>query len=483
VGVPPAPGPLAPAAAAAPDGFKLLKTSPESGIVGASFTITGDALPANKPVTFVWVTVDGSYAMNVLPDTVQYTDRTFVQRREVLAPSTGSAVVDAEGHLTAAFAAPDDYGGIHDIYAVIDGQEIGKAGYALLRHVTVSPVSGPVGTPISISVQGLGWKPYESTMSLIWDNKYTGFLAATTTRGTVTGLVRAAGPVGKHSVEVGGASAAVPYLNWDQSPVSQFPNYSFAFTVTADRVAPSNTLDWPDDRYVAANPTAKTTASASASLMPGSAAALSPASGPVDSAATLQATGLPAGVPLDLAWVSAVGNRVSPSGWSLENTPLGQRTAGADGSLTAAINVPDDVGGWHSLQLLQAGKVLVEAPYFVQRSLVSVTPARVKAGEDFTVELKGVGWTELDNGVAVDYDNGYMGYACGFNSHGDVLLHLKASGGPGTHLIDIYPMLFQGSGQPPWDYQMPILGFGQDAPGLSLGYRLPAFRLAIEVGG
>ena len=47
-------------------------------------------------------------------------------------------------------------------------------------------------------------------------------------------------------------------------------------------------------------------------------------------------------------------------------------------------------------------------------------PKVVKAGQPFIVQLKGVGWTQLDNTIAVTYDNGYIGYACGFNSNGDV---------------------------------------------------------------
>ncbi len=60
----------------------------------------------------------------------------------------------------------------------------------------------------------------------------------------------------------------------------------------------------------------------------------------------------------------------------------------------------------------------------------------------FNVHLKGVGWTQLDNTIAVTYDNRYVGYGCGFNSNGDVVLNLVATGGPGTHLIDIYPLLY-----------------------------------------
>ena len=121
-------------------------------------------------------------------------------------------------------------------------------------------------------------------------------------------------------------------------------------------------------------------------------------------------------------------------------------------------------------------------PYFVNRSFVSITK-RVKAGQRFTIHLKGVGWTQIDNTLAVTYDNSYIGYGCGFNTNGDVVMNLLATGAPGTHLIDIYPMLY--TQQPAYPYpplgMMPLLSFNRDAPGLALGYRLPAMRLAITV--
>jgi hypothetical protein len=72
-----------------------------------------------------------------------------------------------------------------------------------------------------------------------------------------------------------------------------------------------------------------------------------------------------------------------------------------------------------------------------------------------------------------------VGYACGFNSNGDVAMPLVATGGPGTHLIDLYPMVYNGQDKKPW-YWAPVLTFAQDFPGLSVGYRLPAFHLAIH---
>jgi hypothetical protein len=68
------------------------------------------------------------------------------------------------------------------------------------------------------------------------------------------------------------------------------------------------------------------------------------------------------------------------------------------------------------VKLAERNHVLVEVPYYVERSLVRVKPKRVKVGEPFITQIKGVGWTELDNSSAVTYDNAAMGYACGFTA-------------------------------------------------------------------
>ena len=138
------------------------------------------------------------------------------------------------------------------------------------------------------------------------------------------------------------------------------------------------------------------------------------------------------------------------------------------------MTVPDGLGGWHVIQLLQDGKVMAQEPYFVKRSVVGISTLRMKAGTHFTVHLKGVGWTQLDNTIAVDYDNSYVGYGCGFNSNGDVVLNLIATGGPGTHLIDMYPLLY--TQQPSYantPYGMvPVLDVREGLPGP--GARVPA---------
>ena len=182
-----------------------------------------------------------------------------------------------------------------------------------------------------------------------------------------------------------------------------------------------------------------------------------------------------------MRWATAQGTRATTSGWTLVSLPLKQETADAAGKLATSITIPDNLGGWHAVLFVQNGSIKAQVPYYVERSVISISPTTVKAGEVFTIHIKGIGWTELDNTFAVTYDNGYVGYACGFYSKGDVTMNMVATGAPGTHLIDLYPALYKGKATDTWLEQVPILSFKQDAPGLALGYRLPAIRLAITV--
>ena len=131
--------------------------------------------------------------------------------------------------------------------------------------------------------------------------------------------------------------------------------------------------------------------------------------------------------------------------WAFSTIPLGTATAAADGTLNTKITVPDGLGGWHAVQLVQGSTTMAQVPFFVKRSFASAQPISdltLHAGQHFTIHLKGLGWTQLDNTIAVDYDNAYMGYGCGFNSQGDTVLDMVATGAPGTHLIDMYPLLY-----------------------------------------
>jgi hypothetical protein len=476
-GVAALPGPLAaPAVPAVSMG--LLKVSPDTAVPGAKFTVSGGGLPANRPVQLTWGTANVTWLLDPRPDSVDYLGRQTTKFPVVLATTQ----TDATGSFAALLSVPKDWGGIHDLYAVVDGVQYAKGGILLARRASISPKSGPIGTDITVTYSGLGSSLYEGGGALLWDSKFAGVMTSVWTRGVAVAHIRAAGPVGKHVLTLRNSLSA-GYLNVPQSPLPWTTEFNLGFTVTKDNGPPAQRLDWPskvaptlDQRTTMSviGPASSTTASAK----------LSTSAGTVSTKVSVSASGLKPGA-VDLEWATVAGNRVNCTGtcWTTVQVPLGSATAGADGSLASSITVPDGLGGWHAVQIVQNGSVVAQVPYYVKRSFAGTQHIVVKQGKSFTVHLKGLGWTQLDNTVAVDYDNSYVGYGCGFNSQGDVVLHLVATGGPGTHLIDGYPLLY--TQQPAYantQYGMiPFLSYAQDEPGLALGYQLPAIRLAITV--
>ncbi len=457
-----------------------VKSTPDVAVPGRAFTVSGTGLPANKDVSIVWMTANVTYILDARADSVDY----IGEKADKVAVQIGTGKTDASGKLSVMLKVPQDFGGLHDFYVVAGGVQIAKGGYLVSKTVKISPTKGPIGTPITITVSGLGSPTYERSGAVLYDNHFAGTFAGNWTRGVSRFVIRAAGPVGKHTVSIMPSSHTVSYLNIEQSPVPWQVYSNNTFTVTKDNGRPPVEVAWP--KNVAATLDAKTTF-ATTGLAEGTAATatLEKSSGTVLSKMGVSASGLTPNAPVDIVWSTVVGNRVNCTGtcWGFTSIPLAQATAAADGTVKSSITVPDNLGGWHEVQFVQGGKVATQVPFYVKRSFVSISPLRVKAGQQFSVHFKGVGWTQLDNTLAVTYDNSYIGYGCGFNSNGDVVMNLVATGAPGTHLLDVYPLLYTQS--PAYPYMplamVPLLSYAADAPGLALGYQLPAFRLAITV--
>jgi len=144
-----------------PADLKLMKAQPDTGHSGDRVTISGDGLPPGKSLELMWATWQGKYVTEVARADVKYIDRSFEKKRV----SLGSFPVDSAGKLSAVVTIPDDYGETHDIFGVVDGTDVSRTGFRIIREVTFSPTSGPVGTPITITVAGLGLQWFTSTMA------------------------------------------------------------------------------------------------------------------------------------------------------------------------------------------------------------------------------------------------------------------------------------------------------------------------------
>ena len=487
-----------------------LSVSPESGVTGDKFKITGTTLPVNTPLTLVWATNDATWVTDVQPNTVNYmgVSRTkyFVDIATIKTDSSGNFVY--EGKI------PADFGALHDIYAVMSGVAVGHGAAQVARSFKITPKSGPIGTLITVEYTGLGSDVYGAGAALLYDNKYAGQMLARWTRGTARATITATGPVGKHWIQ---AHAAInfSYLNIIQSPNPfGFPGAE-AFTVTKDPGIQKPTVVYPPT----ATPTVEQrTLLSNAGLNPATTAtmSLSNGSGPVLSKTTVKVTGLSTKGTHNIVWSTVTGNRfncTTGTCWVYNPIPLANAEV-IDGTLSSEVTIPDHLGGWHVIQVKQDNVIQAQASFYVKQSIMpqldkkgkvasmgiasfdgrrtpevlakgqaGVPKTSFKEGEEFTISVKGVGWTQMDNTLALSYDNAYIGYGCGFNSNGYVVFRLRATGGPGTHVINLRPLMY--TPQPSFANTpfglVPMLTWDKDFPGLALGYQIPMMTFMINI--
>jgi hypothetical protein len=158
---------------------------------------------------------------------------------------------------------------------------------------------------------------------------------------------------------------------------------------------------------------------------------------------------------LPVSWSTRVGNNLK--GFNIVEKPLKNVTSGASGSFTFAMQVPSDLEGDH---FISVGNLTLNsnATLYIQRDAM-ITPDEGPVGTEITIQLLGTGWDFNTNIVVIDYDNSYVGFACGFNSQGNITVTIPAVGAPGLHTIDLYPSIYLGPPEPSqiMVYRYPIM--------------------------
>ena len=441
---------------------KLELTYDKPVMVGSNVHVVATGLPPGKTVDLKWGTVSGGW---LIEDYYYFRGKKFSETTT----SLGTFMVDANGRMDTTFTIPEDYGGVHEVTATLDGNAVAQNGIEVTQNFEMTPLSGPVGTPVELRVKGLGWRTLESTWVVNWDNNVVGFVSAVSTHGSAVARFRAAGPVGDHPVKIYTGWQGQSYLNFQQAPNAYLPRPDFTFRIKPGKSSTLAAYAEPYQAYDLPNPTAQL---ANAKIK------LTPLQGPVGTRAVLRGEGFPANSTLDLVWQSYAGNRVSGGGFAPQDKPLQKVTVSSDGKIELPMTIPDDLGGRHGLQLRDGDKPVAQTYFAIETSIVSITPASGPAGTPVSIHLKGVGWTEYDNIYAATYDNAYMGYLCGFNSQGDVVINFKAAGAPGEHMIDLFPGIYQGpANETQLLYRIPQLTYADDHP----GNKIPALHFKFEV--
>ena len=443
--------------------LKSLTLTPATGarpVAGAEIVAAAAGLPPNRTVDLMWGTVDGGW---VVEDGYRFRGKRFTDRSKPL----GRAQVDGAGRLVTHFTIPEDFGGMHSVTVADAGKPVAQGGIEVTQTFEVHPSEGPIGTLVELRVTGFGWRTMDSTWVVNWDNREVGYVSATDTHGKAVARFRATGPVGAHEIAVYTGYMGQSYLNHEQAPNAYLPRPRFAFRVTPGAAQAGGYIEPYQPQKVRA---------AEISVA-GAGLSITPAQGPVKTRAVLAGNGFPADASVSLIWGTQVGSRVSGNGFAPQERQLATLTVAADGRLEAALSIPEDLGGMHTLSIRAGDKTLARAFFAIETSVVSISPTSGPAGTPVTIHLKGVGWTDVDNIYVATYDNAYMGYVCGFNSQGDVVINFSAAGSVGTHLIDFYPGIYQGSDKDQQLYRLPQLTYADDHP----GNKIPALRFTFDV--
>jgi hypothetical protein len=404
--------------------------SPSKGIAGATIAVSGSGFQPGEAVKLLWETVDGK--VTVIGG-YMFGGHEFQNKTRVLS----EVAANGDGAISASVVIPHDYGGYHQVEA--EGSEGSAASFTffMMPHLSMSPSSGPVGSKVVFTGNGFGWTVgLDDAWQVDYDNKYLGYFTAIESKGNVTFSIYASGDVGLHRISVYVNPYGPTYLNLQEAfqEFAQLPRFNFDFELTEGQPqVPSSEVIW----NVAPNVT-------SSQVRSGAQLSVDPASGTVGTMLTISGFGFKPGEDLNLTWGSVAGAYISPTGFINTSIPMPPAKADSSGHFETGFKVPYDVGGFHTIRAQGSAGSATNSSFFIVRS-VEISPTSGPPGTMITIHIYGVGWKSWENIVAVDYDNGYTGYACALGSQpGNITILLSAIGSSGLHTIDLYPSIFRG---------------------------------------
>ncbi len=440
-----------------PDGGYVgqLTVTPDHGPVGTPIKVAGAGLPPNQEFELIWRTVKGQWRVSQ----AQYLGREYTP----VAYQLARLRTDGAGQFVTTFRSPEDFGFSHDIVVQQGRRVFTQAGFSIDMSVSLSPKNGPVGTDVTVSATGIGWRELQNSWLLLYDNKFTGWVSAVSTAGSARFTIPATGNPGTHVVEIVHGEFTFPYRNMQQSPQPDRPQFALHFTMTEGPPVLPVSPELQRQSKVRG-------------LTPSGALMALPSFGKVGTPMVVRGSGFTPNKTLQLDWTTVTGNRVGGNGWEEASSVVATASADVNGSAAFHFNVPDDLGGAHQLSVADdTGRRT--GTFWITPSAASLSVDQGNAGTPFKIRLKGVGWTETANIYTIVYDNNYVGYACGFNSQGEVEIPLVATGDPGWHFIDLYPAIYKGTESRPRNFRIPQLTYAADHPGEDL----PHFRFAFRV--
>jgi len=531
-----------------------ITTTPSKGIVGSKISVTGQGFAPNTNLILNWGSDNVSWTLGGNP-----TQTTGVNAIPVQWKLT-DVQTNASGSFTVQVTAPVDNGGPHAIQAystngtALPGVEI----FTLIPSFAISSTSGPAGSPIKVTANGLGYSAYSTSYHVLWDNKYFGYMTGVTTHGEGNFTFYAVGTVGLHYIDIYQGYPGPGYLNAEQIPSpSNLESYDppyipfhATYTITSGQVVSQSSstalialplislsivlaafvftpimafqsrksgkgfstsaigrivvivviaalliagtgvylvFNHSSTQTITQTTTQTATLTSTQTITQSSTQTTSATAGyvpqdsvvrPVITVLQTTATSGPrisvkpnvatVGRTVNVTGAGFAANTNVPLSWSTEHgsniqgyqkiyQSLRNVTTTVAGSFSFTMKVPVDLEGIHYIvaaNLTQNSN----ATLYIERN-ATVTPNEGPEGTQIVIQLLGTGWDYNQNIVAIDYDNSFVGYACGFSSQGNITVVLTAAGSPGIHSIDLYPSIWLGPAPPTAiaEYRYPIL--------------------------
>jgi hypothetical protein len=273
-----------------------LTLEPAHGVAGTPVAVRGEGLPPGERFELTWTTVTGRWKV----EGERYLGREYLPASRPVA----TVQTDAAGRFETRFRVPEDFGFMHDLELRQGSRLFTRAGFHVDMTVDISPSSGPVGTPITVEVKGIGWRQLQASWMLLYDNKPTGWVSATTTQGSARFTVPATGRPGVHVLELLHGDFNFAYRNMQQSPEPDRPRFVRRFTITEGAPVLPPPAAAQAQREVKRLPE------------PRDALRAEPAFATVGASVTVRGSGFAAGKTYELAWSTVVGNRIAGDGWA-----------------------------------------------------------------------------------------------------------------------------------------------------------------------
>ncbi len=127
-----------------------VSVEPQRAPAGSLVTVSGAGFPSGGRFHLVWHTVEGSY--DIQGDySEEYHGRVF----EDVEYTISTVQTDADGNFSETITVPEDYGFNHNITVEQDAEVLNRVGFDIEPTVSISPTSGPLGTPITVTMTGI----------------------------------------------------------------------------------------------------------------------------------------------------------------------------------------------------------------------------------------------------------------------------------------------------------------------------------------